>query len=285
MPMMSARLKLMDKLQLRASVGRAVTRPDFSQLNPVVSLFAPTTTGGGIGTGSGGNPNLGLVTSNNYDLALEYFVNKSSYASLGAFYRTIDGYVQNFSAIETVGGTQYIVTRPRNSGKGHLDGIEAAYTTFFDFLPGALKGFGLQTNFTFVEGNQDVADTSPTAAVGARTTQAYAQVSKYAYNVVGIYEHGPFSARLAYNWRGKFVDTFNGPNAPGSPLRTITVKARGSLDFSAGYEIQKGLTVTFDITNLTNSKYQDYFGPNATLYPRDTRYYDRTYALGLRYRY
>lgn len=285
MPVINGRLKLRDDLQLRASAGRTVTRPNFADMSPVVSFQGGTTTGGSNGTGSGGNPNLRSVKSNNYDLALEYYFAKASYVSLAGFYRTIDGYVQTFASIENVGGQNYIVTRPRNSGKGHLDGVEASYQQFFDFLPPVLRGLGLQTNFTYIEGNQDVADPSPTAAVGARIRQPYAQVSKYNYNIVGIYEKNAFSARLAYNWRGKFVDTFDGPNAPGSPLRVITVKARGQLDFSASYNFGKGLSVTFDMTNILNDKYHDYFGPDETLFPRDVRIYERTYALGLRYSY
>lgn len=285
LPVATARLKLQDNLQLRASASSTITRPFFADLNPVVSLQPATTTGGEFGTGVGGNPELESVKSDNYDLALEYYFARASYVSLGGFYRATEGYVQTFASIETIGGDGYIVTRPRNSGKGHLDGIEATYQQFFDALPEAFRGFGIQTNFTYIEGDQDVADNTPGAAVGSRISQAYAQVSKYNYNIVGIYERGPVSVRLAYNWRGKYVDTFDGPNAPGSPLRVITVKARGQLDFSASYKLSKNLLATVDIQNMLDSKYKDYFGPDASLYPRDTRLYDRTYAVGLRYTY
>lgn len=285
LPVLTGVMKLQENLQLRAEAGRSITRPNFADLNPVTALFGSTTTGGSFGTGNGGNPNLNSVKSNNYDLALEYYFGKASYVSLGGFYRTIDGYVQSFASNETIGGQSYIVTRPRNGGKGHLDGIEAVYQQFFDFLPNPWKGLGVQTNFTYIEGNQDVANPDPAAPVGSRIRQPYTQVSKYNYNVVGIYETGPVSVRLAYNWRGSFVDTFNGPNAVGSPLRTITVKPRGQLDLSMSYAIRKGLSVTFDVINLLDNKYHDHFGPDASLYPRDMRIYDRTYMLGVRYSY
>ena len=41
--------------------------------------------------------------------------------------------------------------------------------------------------------------------------------------------------------------------------------------------------VTFDATNLLNSYYQDYFGTQG-IYPRDTRRFDQTFALGFRFR-
>ena len=64
---------------------------------------------------------------------------------------------------------------------------------------------------------------------------------------------------------------------------TIYAKAQPWLDLSTSYTILNRLTVTFDATNLLNSYYQDYFG-NQSVYPRDTRRFDQTYSLGVRYR-
>jgi iron complex outermembrane receptor protein len=280
LPVLNTRLKLEDQLQLRFSAGRTITRPNFNDLNPAVTLNAPTTTGGGAGTGTGGNPFLETVTSDNFDLALEYYFAKASYVSVTGFYRNIDGYVQSFAATETINGIDYNVIRPRNSGKGHLNGFEVSYQHFPDFL----HGFGWMANYTYIDGETDAPDTSPGAPIGARVTKPYAQVAQHSYNVILVYENRNFSARLAYNYRGEFTDTFDGPNAPGSPLRQIIVKPRGSLDFSASYAISRNFTVTLDATNLTGEEYQDYFY-DASLYPRDTRAYDRTIELGLRYRY
>ncbi|HEX2099131.1 MAG TPA: TonB-dependent receptor, partial [Candidatus Synoicihabitans sp.] len=236
LPTLNGRLKLGGGMQLRASAGRAITRPGFAQLNPVVSLVPPTTTGTAFGTGSGGNPELESVRSDNYDLAFEYYFGEASYVAVGGFYRSIEGYVQNFASVETIDGIGYNVTRPRNSGKGELHGVELTYQHFPEFLPESLKGLGLMVNFTYIDGDQDVADESPGAPVGARTRQPFAQVSKYNYNVVAIYEKGRFSSRLAYTWRGKYIETFNvGVGAAGSPLRVLHVADRGQLDFSASF--------------------------------------------------
>lgn len=280
LPVINTRLKLTDQWQLRFAAGRTITRPNFNDLNPAVTLNAPTTTGGGAGTGSGGNPDLNTVKSDNYDLSLEYYFADDSYVSLTAFHRDIDGYVQSFAASEVINGVTYTVVRPRNSGKGKLDGFELSYQHF----PDALKGFGWMANFTYIEGDTDAPDSSPGAAVGARVRKPYAQVSQEAFNVILVYEAGKFSSRLAYNWRGEYTDTFDGPNAAGSPLRQIIAKPVGTLDFSASYALNKNFTVTLDATNILKSEYQDYFF-NESLYPRDTRAYDRTIELGLRYRY
>jgi TonB-dependent receptor len=284
LPVLNARLKLNENLQLRFSAGRTITRPNFNDLNPATTLNAPTTTGGAAGTGSGGNPDLDTVKSDNYDLSLEYYFAESSYASATVFDREIEGYVQSFAATETIGGVDYIVVRPRNSGKGRLKGFELTYQHFPDFGSGFLQGFGWQTNYTYIEGTTDAPDTAPGAPTGARVRKPYAQVSKHNFNIIAIYERDRFSARLAYNYRGEFTDTFDGPNAPGSPLRVIVAKPTKTLDFSASYKLNEKLTVALDLTNILDSKYQDYFF-DADLYPRDTRAYDRTISLGLRYRY
>jgi iron complex outermembrane recepter protein len=280
LPVLNTRLKLTDQWQLRFAAGRTITRPNFNDLNPAVTLNAPTTTGGAAGTGSGGNPDLDTVKSDNYDLSLEYYFSNDSFVSATAFHRDIEGYVQSFAATESIGGVNYTVVRPRNSGKGKLDGFELSYQHF----PDRLRGFGWMANYTYIKGDTDAPDSAPGATVGARVRKPYAQVSKHSANVILVYEAGRFSSRLAYNWRGEFTDTFDGPNAAGSPLRQVIVKPLGTLDFSASYQLGKHLTFTVDATNLLKVEYQDYFA-NASLYPRDTRAYDRTVEVGLRYRY
>lgn len=280
LPVLNSRLKLDDRLQLRFAAGRTMTRPNFTDLNPAVTLNAPTTTGGAAGTGSGGNPDLNTVKSDNYDLALEYYFDRASYASVTAFHRDIDGYVQTFAATETINGVNYTVVRPRNSGKGKLDGFELSYQHF----PAALHGFGWMANYTYIKGDTDAPDSRPGAPVGARVRKPYAQVSKNSYNIILVYEAHKFSSRLAYNRRGEYTDTFDGPNAAGSPLRQIVAKPLGTLDFSMSYAINDHFTLTLDATNILKSEYQDYFY-DASRYPRDTRAYDRTLEVGARYRF
>lgn len=271
LPALNGRLKLADGLFLRGSVTRTVTRPNFNDLNPALSVTAATMTV--PGSGSGGNPDLNPIKSTNYDLSLEYYFSKTSLASVAGFYREIDGYVQNYASSETIGGRSYNVTRPRNTRNGHLQGLEISYQQFFDFLPDAFKGLGVQSNYTYIEGKSE----NPLTL----QEQSIAQVAKHNYNVVLIYEKGPVSARLAYNWRGKFIDSFN---QPGLQPTTVWVQPRGQLDFSASYELRPGLLLTLDATNLTRSKYRDNFGDLA-MFARDVRNYDRTIELGVRYRY
>ena len=271
LPIATARLKFTDALQLRASVTKTVTRPDYADLNPAVSLTSPGPTI--QGSGSGGNPDLDPIRSTNYDLSLEYYPSKSTQVTVAAFYRTIDGYIQSYADEEVIGGNSYSITRPRSTHDGYLEGTEIGYQQFFDFLPDVFKGLGMQANYTYIKGETQDPFTF--------LKEPLAQVSKNNYNLVLIYERGPVSARLAYNWRDKYIDSFN---QPGIQPTTVWVQSNDRLDGSLDYAITKNLTLTFDATNILGHKYHDDFG-NLPMFTRDVRNYDKTYGVGMRYRY
>jgi iron complex outermembrane recepter protein len=260
LPSLNARLTLDDDFYLRFAASKTVTRPTFAQLNPAVSLSASTATL--LGSGTSGNPDLSPEKSVNVDLSLEYYFNGHNALTGAIFYRDIDDYIQSTVTAETIGGIVYQVTMPINAPPGKIKGTEVGYTQFMDFLPGIWNGIGIQANATYVDG-------------------PFTNISKWSYNLIGIYEKGPVSFRIAYNWRSGF-DV--GP-APGGGMQPgeIYAKAQPWLDTSLSYRILDRLTLTFDATNMLDSYYQDYFG-NQSVYPRDTRRFDQTYSLGIRFR-
>ncbi len=263
MPSINLRAKLEDDLFVRVAASRTVTRPTFAQLNPGLSLSASTATL--LGSGTSGNPNLTPEKSDNVDLSLEYYFGPANIVSGTVFYRAVDGYIGSYVTPQTIGGIVYQVTLPENGSSGHIDGAEINYTQFFDFLPGYWSGLGIQLNGTYVDG-------------------VFQNISKYSFNTVGIYEYGPVSFRVAYNWRAGF----NEGAAPGGGQNpdTIYAKSQPWLDLSASYKWSDQLTFTFDATNLLDSYFQDSFGRGSlgAVYPRDTRRFDQTIELGLRYK-
>jgi len=265
LPSLNARLTLNDGWFLRWALSRTVTHPTFIQLNPGLILSAST--GTLLGSGKTGNPKLSSEKSNNVDLSLEHYYGRNNALTAALFYRQIDGYVQNGTPYPVVIGqgaqaVTYQVSAPTNAPPGHIDGAEVGFTQFFDFLPAPLDGLGFQTNGTYVQGK-------------------FQNISRWSYNAVGIFEKGPASLRVAFNWRSGF-DV--GPaDGGGKQPAEIFAKAQPWLDLSAGWKVMDQLTVTFDATNLLNSYYQDYFG-NQAFYPRDTRRFDQTYSLGFRFK-
>jgi len=289
LPSATLRAKLSDKLQARLVFSQTINRPDFSALNPLVTYVPSGATGTQTyaGTGSGGNPDLKSVKSTGFDGALEYYLNHSSSITATVFYHKLHGYIQVYGAAEPHGTdtngnpANYFVTRPRNTGAGKLYGAELAWQQFFDFLPGALSGFGVQVNGSYLIGTTEGAITHEQERLN--------QLSKYSYNVVAMYEKYGLTARLAYNWRSSFIDSTNNGGAQGSVVRVQPIR---QLDFSGSYDLTKWLTLTVDATNLLDRTYHDRFtGASLTApftvssTPRDTRTYDRTFEIGARVKF
>ena len=67
-------------------------------------------------------------------------------------------------------------------------------------------------------------------------------------NAVLFYDKHGIQARLAYNWRDKFL------NSSGGGANPTYTEAYGQLDGSASYEVRKGITVFAEGINLTGSK-------------------------------
>src|SRR3546814_19024405 len=82
-------------------------------------------------------------------------------------------------------------------------------------------------------------------------------VSKWAYNIIAMYEKPMFSARLAYNYRSKFV-TYYSLEALDPIAHGIIEKGRGQLDFSTSVTPVPNITLAFDIVNLLGNPLQRY---------------------------
>lgn len=198
LPNYSANLSLHENLMLRLAGSTTITRPEFADLNPQLALYQSTESL--PARGNGGNPQLRPVESRNADVSLEWYFRPGSLLSVAGFHRKIDGYIQNYAADESIDGIVYSISRPRNTGEGSLKGVEVGYTQFYDFLPGWWSGFGSQLNYTYLSAEAD----SP-EGIG----QPLTNVSKNSYNAILMYEYARFSARVAYNWRGDYVVSFN----------------------------------------------------------------------------
>lgn len=274
LPNLSFNWHFTDQLQLRLDAAKTVSYPGFGQLNPSLSLNPGTINRAGVA--SSGNPNLSPIKSTNYDASLEWYFAPAGYVSGGVFYRDINGYIQNYVTDVTINGGAYQLNSPQSAGSGHLDGAELAYQQFFDFLPGAFSGLGLQLNYTYIEGNTR----SPQYIGGPTVVSPLQNVSKNNGNIVLLYEKYGVSARLAYDYRSRFIDGFTQPTVEGVNDEIVPAN---QVDLSLAYDLNRYSTVVFTATNLLGADLHQYWG-DGTSRPRDIRYQDRTVGLGLRFK-
>lgn len=267
LPNATLKAMLQPDLIARFTAGKSMQRANFDQFNPGVSYNVPSTTV--MAVGSGGNPDLKPIEGNNFDAGLEWYFAPTGSLTSTLFRHEFKNYILTSSTKETYNGIVYDVNRPRNMSKGTLQGAELAYQQFYDKLPGWMSGLGLQANVTYMKG--DLTDVNG-------ELKPFVGMSRLSYNIVGLYERGPWSGRLAYNWRDKFVDTFNyrglGFDVIVAPIET--------LDGSISYKVNDNVSLTLDVENLLDRTYHDYHGIASN--PRDIRRYDRVVGLSLRWK-
>ncbi|QGZ37790.1 TonB-dependent receptor [Pseudoduganella flava] len=267
MPNLTLKAMITPQVIGRFNAGKAIQRPAFADFNP-----GTTYNNGGGGTvdptANGGNPNLKPVEGTNYDVAGEWYFAPTGSLTATLFKHDFKNYVIRRNTFETVNGIRYLTERPRNVEGGELKGIELAYRQFYDWLPGWLGGFGLEANYTYMEGH----------LMDNGVKNPFVNMSRNAFNIVALYERGPWSGRLAYNYRSSYVDTYNyrglGFDLIVDPIKTA--------DASITYKINDKLGITLDVENLNDRTYHDYHGIASN--PRDIRRYDRVVGLSMRWK-
>jgi len=280
LPSFNLRAHLAEKLQARFAFSKSFARPNFDQMSTNVTLNPPTQINPLTGRPSGGsgNPYLKPIKSTNFDATLEWYFAKAGSLTFGGFYKKVDGFLAGGTDVRTFNGIAYDIGTTVNTGKGKVKGFEVAYQQFFDFLPGLLSGLGVQANYTYV----DSSVTNPFAAANSTIPKSVPleKLSKHSYNLVGLYERGPVTARVAWSWRGKYFDTTTGSGANGT---TQFQKPYASLDSSISVNLNKHLAVSFDAVNLLNRMNVTYI--DVPDQPLQYTLNDRRYGLSLRITY
>ena len=131
------------------------------------------------------------------------------------------------------------MSTPTNSPtKKSLNGIELNFQHTFD------NGFGGSINYTRVRSGLKYND----AVAGDQTGSALVGLGDSG-NIVAFYEDQTYSARVAYNWRGKYLAANFGGTDGAQPLYT---EPYGQVDISLGYNFNKNLSFALEAINLTD---------------------------------
>lgn len=267
---------------------------------------------------STGNPFLKPTMSNNLDLSLEWYPKSGTTFHVAGFYKHITNlpiYVQT--------GREVTITYPDNTTEtavasatdyanadkaATVKGLEIGGRAFFDMLPGVLKGLGIEANYTFID-SKNPGDQYKDIFGRISHNIPLQGLSKHNYNVTLLYEKNPFSVRVAYSWRSKYLQATNANgtsptyryySAPGvedqnddTPLQAGTQislpvygSAYGQLDLGATYHMNKHVDLSVQANNVTNSVQKTLMGgyPGG-LYTRSWFQSDRRVSLGAAVRF
>jgi TonB-dependent receptor len=278
LPSLNFKLNLTDELLLRFGFSEAIALPSLGNLRNYVSIsgqdlqvtYDPNVPDGEEPQpiyaeweryiASSGNPMLKPMESYNYDLSLEWYFAEAGSLTASLFYKDLNNYFingTNFVNYTNNGVTQEVqVAGPINGEEGTIQGFEVAYQQFFDALPGAFSGLGMQLNYTYID-----EDGSPNAGLNDSSSDSNAAgdiafdalplegLSEQNANAALLYEKYGISARIAYNWRSDYLLTTR------DVITTLPIynKANGQLDASLYWDVSDNWKLGVQGTNLNNN--------------------------------
>ncbi|MFS2108114.1 TonB-dependent receptor [Sphingomonas sp. Sphisp140] len=247
LPSANVKFDVARNLVFQAAVAKTLTRATLSDLL-LIRNINPRPRERAI---TDGNPGLLPMIGWNYDAALTWYLDKSSFLSVAAFAKDLDNISESVTTNIQILGLDFRRTRPENVGSDSYKGIEFSGQYTFSGLPAPLDGLGIQANISLVEPKG--------------TT----------YNVVGFYEKGRLQMRLAYNYRNAYEQT-----AQGNRGQPVNVDAYGIWDASINFALNDHVTLFAQGLNLFNEKTFTYSVFKERVITYET--YGPRYALGIR---
>ncbi|MCS0632774.1 TonB-dependent receptor [Telluria mixta] len=311
-PSLNLKMSLTDKLQSRLALSKGISRPGFDQMQEYITLHQNVTNDPkdpkqiSMITYTGdndGNVNLKPLKSNNFDVSLEWYPHPGQSLTATVFYKQVKDIILKETYTRTYkdlagNDMEFTITGPANAAKARVRGVELAGMTYLDNLPGLnglpdwAKGFGVSSNFTYIDSKQQLyhpfkGDYCPAGKLsgtvllfGCDTNGLpykdlpLPYMSKRALNLAFMYDHGPVSARLAYSWRDRTLlatgiyaaNSTNGTSA--DPARKdangveprdvgfatpIWQEAVGQWDAGISYRFTDHFSASFNASNLTRT--------------------------------
>jgi len=312
LPAFNLQFLLRPDLHLRLAASQSLTNPSFTQMSASGSASFVTQSIGQAkaiigGTANTGNPNLRPQIATNGDLSLEWYPKPNFETHASLFYKDIHDYLSYGTFNVPVpfafpNGTVRTLTTAVNGSYNQqqaaiIKGAEFGFQGFADFLPAPWNGLGAQLNYTYIA-SYAPGDRAFDMLGNPITGLAVDQLSKHNYNLVAMYERNPWSIRLAYTWRSRYLlstnsngtaSSYNAPTGvttnPNPIIFSLPVfsDSYGQLDAGVTFRVTENFGISAEGQNLTNAITKTLMGYGNQQYGRNWYIADRRYVLTLRY--
>lgn len=267
LPSLNATLRINDQQMLRFGTSIGVSRPP---LDALVTGFTLNTTASPP-TGGGGNPKLRPYKADQVDLSYEWYFHEESLVAVAPFYKHLTNIIGAATALEDIGGVNYLITTENNAPGGNVDGVELTFQTRLFFLPGYLSNLGIYSNYAYVHSNihELTPEPDPFPMVGLAKDTSEFDV---------YYDQGGFETRVSWKRHSAFTVA---PTWVGTSLKTLA--AEDIFDASVSYAFGKHWSVRLQGANLTNERARFTTDNDPENLANDGGYqlYGRTYQLDL----
>ena len=304
-----------EPIKIRAAYNITMDNASFYDLRASGTISASTVSdpdnpnGTALFTGyttQSGDPTLKPTMSNNFDLSVEWYPKPGTTLHIAGFYKRITdlvvfGGAQREITVYFTDGTSEqalaTTTDAHTSDKAAtVKGLELGARTFFDQLPGWLAGIGVEANYTFID-SKNPGDLYFDIDGVQHNNVPLKGLSKHNLNAAFLYEKDPFSLRIAYSWRSKYLQsttasgtnntyTYYDADGVGTSIATnlpVYGASYGTLDAGLTLRINENLNVQLQAQNILNATQKTLMGgnPSGTLYGRSWFQSDRRYRMGI----
>ncbi|WP_137220918.1 TonB-dependent receptor [Shewanella sp. MEBiC00475] len=290
LPSINLGFEVADGQMLRLAAARTLTRARMDKMNANVNYSYSQNPNDGVNwSGNSGNPQLRPWLARQYDISYENYFSDQGYFSLAVFYKDLETYV--FNDDSTLDFSTFLpqnpgdnpigsISQPQNGNGGYVRGVEASVSLDFGTFSDSLDGFGTILSGSYNESEvKETADSEPQQLEG---------LSKKTFNATVYYENSGFEARISSRYRSDFLGEVT---AISLTRVNVNVKAETVVDAQIGYDFTEsgidalyGLSVQFQVNNLTNEPFTSYTGEDAR-HVRDYQNYGRNFMLGANYKF
>lgn len=207
---------------VRVAASKVMSRPEYHHLMPSTNYNVTQA------QGAGGNPELEPFRSTNFDLGIEWYFDEASLLSLAAFHKDIASFIDINRSQETYEGVKMVINRPINGNGGSIYGVEV------NFQQELFYGFGLITNYTYVQGERKNPETGESVDIPGN--------SDHTANLTAYFENQWLNSRLAYNYRTEFA----------TGVGEEITDSYGQWDINIAVNVAENMALVFEAINLTD---------------------------------
>ena len=315
-PSLNMKYKATDFFAVQGAFYKSTSRPSFRQISPLVIY---PSTGNQI---TSNNPYLNPSEAWNYDLGFSVMKDKIGLITVYGFYKKIDNLIFVMSGYKPnkkgsiIGGPDDLDDRLlgaeyydefylkkdaqtnlpyNNSEKAYVRGLEISWQTNFWYLPGLLKGFVLDVNYTMIDTKTEYPyfesvitgyDESgffpvPIYAQQYKTREGPMQDQPESIlNIILGWDHKGFSGRVSYRYQSNTVEGLDSRYS----VFDRYYDTFSLVDVMLKQKITKNISCYVNLTNIGKHVDDYYFGAqgeNPAL-PTSSQYYGFRVQAGVK---
>ncbi|MDH7461659.1 TonB-dependent receptor [Chitinophagaceae bacterium 26-R-25] len=274
-----------DKTNIRLSYYRSVNRPGFSEINPTPIVYEDYQ--------EKGDPNLKHAVADNIDLRYEYFPKPAEQIMVGVFYKHIENPIEYI--LQQTSQARSLYYMPGNFGTATNYGAELDWIKYF-------SKWGVKVNYTYTNSSittpklkrmRDETHNGDLYTISVNEKRALYGQSAHIANFSLLFKdvHHGWDAQLAAGYTGPRIVTvgqYVGTDQWQQGFVQMDVSAEKSFKHltifaKANNLLNTPTTVYLKSVNVKNAGVEGQDLDGETLIKRE--YYQRSYVLGVRYKF